>query len=260
MRRLGPAALVAVLAVSASASAETPKDAAADSVTATVLETEKLDQKTLDAAETAFFEGLVHYRGKRFEEAAQAFQKAWTLSRHRDMLFNVGQAREKLGDKVGAVEWYRAYLGTQPADETAVIHRVKQLGGESMIAKAETPKANVRSVDTRVERVEEGAGPWPWVAVGVATAATVGGAVVGLAALDEADAARSAALRADAVKYKDAAESGALTADLLFGVGALSAAAAVYLWLRADSLAAPAAEVELGATPTGGWLGVTGRF
>jgi tetratricopeptide (TPR) repeat protein len=92
-----------------------------------------LDQKTLDEAEATFFDGLGHYRAGRFEAAAQAFQKAHALTRHRDMLFNVARSRERMGDVPGAVEWYRAYLATQPADETAVIHKVRQLGAEPVV-------------------------------------------------------------------------------------------------------------------------------
>jgi tetratricopeptide (TPR) repeat protein len=240
-----------------SALAATP-EAAPEALQATVLETEKLDQKTLDAAEAAFFEGLVHYRAARYEQAAQSFQKAWSLARHRDMLFNVAQSREKLGDIKGAVEWYRTYLETRPTDETAVIHRIRQLGEEpNRVGTAPAPRVD----EVRVERVEAGAGPWPWVAAGVAVVAAAGGTVVGLGALDEASSARSATLRADAQKHKDAAESGALTADLLFGVSAVSAAAAVYLWWRADAATTGTeAALEVGAAPSGGWLGVTGRF
>ena len=223
-----------------------------------IREVEALDQKTLDQAETIFFEGLGHYRAGRFEPAAQAFQKAYTLSRHRDMLFNVARSREKLGDNKGAVEWYRAYLATKPADETAVIHKVKQLGGEPVAQ--EKGKELRPGVAGPVETVERGAGPWPWVAVGVAVAAAGAGTYLGFQALDEATAARDADVRSVAKKHKDSAESGALLADACFGAAAAAAGAAVFLWWRADAEAATAGQVEVSLVPGGGGLGFSGRF
>lgn len=223
-----------------------------------IREVEVLDQKTLDQAESAFFEGLGHYRANKFAEAAQDFQKAYTLSHHRDMLFNVARSREKLGDVAGAVEWYRAYLATQPADETAVIHRVKQLGGEPAVA--EPVKAHTSESVGPVETVEKGPGPWPWVAAGLSLAAVAGGTVIGFQALGEASDARDADVRSVAQKHKDSAESKALIADVCFGTAAVAAGAAVLLWWRADSAAATAGSIEVTWLPGGGALGYQARF
>lgn len=255
------AATLTALAVTAAATgvhAAGPAPAGPAAELTDIRETEALDQKTLDQAETIFFEGLGHYRAGRFEQAAQAFQKAYTLSRHRDMLFNVARSREKLGDNKGAVEWYRAYLATRPADETAVIHKVKQLGGDPVAP--EKAKEQRAEVTGPVETVERGAGPWPWVAVGVAVAAAGAGTFLGFQALDEASAARDADVRADAKKHKDSAESGALLADVCFGAAAAAAGAAVFLWWRADAEAATAGQVEVSLVPGGGALGFSGRF
>ncbi|MCK6569567.1 tetratricopeptide repeat protein [Myxococcota bacterium] len=216
-----------------------------------------LDQKTLDEAEAVFFDGLGHYRAGRFEAAAQAFQKAHALTRHRDMLFNVARSRERMGDIPGAVEWYRAYLATQPADETAVIHKVRQLGAEPV---AQAPAAAPTEEPVEVETIERGPGPWPWIAAGVGVAALAGGAVMGFQALGEAQSARDAEIRSTASKHKDTAESRALVADICFGTAALAAGTAVFLWWRADAEAAGAGRIDVGMIPGGGALGYSGRF
>ncbi len=249
--------LVAVVTSQAAMAAPAAPVPAVAVETTDIREIEALDQKTLDQAEATFFEGLGHYRANRFEEAALAFQRAYTLSHHRDMLFNVARSREKLGDVQGAVSWYRAYLATKPADETAVIHRLKQLGAEPVVAAPTAPKA----VEGPMTTVEQGAGPWPWVAAGVAVAAAGAGTVLGFSALGDADAARKAELRDVAKKHKSAAESSALTADLCFGASALAAGAAVFLWWRADAASAvPGGEIQVGALPGGGALGYSAHF
>lgn len=259
MTRLRPLSVVAAVLTAAPAWAAGP--AAAPTPTAELTDIREigaLDQKTLDQAESAFFDGLGHYRAGRYEQAAQAFQKAYSLSRHRDLLFNVAQSREKLGDVAGAVEWYRAYLATQPADETAVIHKVRQLGAEPVAAAPAKPQAP--EPVTPVETIEKGPGPWPWVAAGVGVAALAGGTVLGFQALSEASAARDADVRSKAKTHKDAAESKALIADMCFGAAAVAAGTAVFLWWRADSEAAGAGRIDVGYVPGGGSLGYTTAF
>ncbi len=209
----------------------------------------RLDQASLDRAEAQFFQGLGHYRAGRFEQAAVAFQGAYVLTKHRDLLFNVARSRERLGDKPGAIQWYQAYLATKPADETAVIHHIRQLGGEPA-GPAEPTGAPAQNPFVEGPRVvEEGPGPWPWVAAGTSLAALAAGTVLGLQALEEASSARSADTRAVATKHKDAAEGKALVADISFGVSALAAAAAVYLWWQADATATAEPHVEIGVVP-----------
>ncbi len=243
----GRAVLVALsLGVAVPAGAEEPAEAA---------ETVQLDQATLDAAESLFFAGLSDYRAGRFEKAAVAFQKAHVLTKHRDMLYNVARSRERLGDMLAAVDWYRAYLATKPADQTAVIHRIQQLGGEP------TPKAAPKLVKSKPTPegplvIEQGAGILPWVALGAGVVAFGAGTAFGMQALDSADSARGAELRSVASGHKDDAESKALIADVAFGVGAAAVGTAVYLWLRADAAAdGPSGHVEVGASADSAQVG-----
>lgn len=225
-----------------------------------------IDQATLDKAEQVFFEGLGHYRAERFEEAAVAFQKAYSLTRHRDLLFNVARSRERMGDKDGAIQWYRSYLGTNPADETAIIHRIRQLGGDpDAPAQGNDPAALVGKGEKTADPGETSSGsavPWPWILVGSGALATGAGVYFGLVALDEADSARAAADRGKANDHKAAAEDAALLADVAFGVGALAVGTAVVLWLQADKAPETRSAVQVGATPTpDGWrVGVGGTF
>lgn len=229
-------------------------------------ESEAIDQATLDQAEQVFFEGLGHYRNGRFEEAAVAFQKAYSLTKHRDLLFNVARSRERMGDSTGAVQWYRSYLATQPADETAIIHRIKQLGGDPTAPAADPvvgekpPKTPGGEAPTPT--AGGGAGAWPWLLVGAGALAAGAGTYFGLLALDDADAARDAVDRGKAEDLKASAESSALVADVAFGVGALAIGTAVVLWLRADSAPETRSDVQVGATPTAdGWrVGIGGTF
>lgn len=223
-----------------------------------------VDQATLDQAEQVFFEGLGHYRGERFEEAAVAFQKAYSLTKHRDLLFNVARSRERMGDKTGAVQWYRSYLATKPADETAIIHRIKQLGGDPT-APNDDPVVKVtppKKTTPEEPKTAAGAGAWPWLLIGTGVLAAGTGTYFGMVALDEADAARAAADRGKAEDLKSSAESAALIADVAFGVGALAIGTAVVLWLQADGTPDTQSDVQVGATPTrDGWqFGIGGRF
>ncbi len=224
-----------------------------------VREAASLDEGTLDRAEALFFEGLAHYHGGRFENAALRFQEAYVLTGHRDMLFNVARSRERLGDGKGAVRWYRSYLNTRPTDETAVIHRVRQLGGDPTPAEAPVKPIGPRA-PTGPRLVEVGAGPWPWVAAAAGVAATATGVALGVAALADAEAARAASDRSDAQRLKTSATDGALVADVLYGVGAAGIGVAVWLFLRADSKAAAQGRMELSAGPDGASLGWSTAF
>jgi hypothetical protein len=175
------------------------------------------------------------------------------------MLFNVARSREQLGDKEGAVRWYRSYLKTVPKDETAVIHRIRQLGGDPTPADAPVKPIGPRG-PTGPEVVEVGAGPWPWVATAVGVGATAVGIALGMNALTDAEAARASDVRSDAQTLKTSAESKALSADLLFGVGAASIGVAVWLFLRADKAASAEGRMELGATSDGATLGWSTTF
>lgn len=220
----------------------------------------ELDQQTLDQAETLFFQALASYRKGAFEQAAVDFQKAFVLTGHRDLLYNIARSRERLGDKKGAIEWYRAYLATKPSDETAVIHRIKQLGGEPTPEAANRPALREK-LDMEPPPAAGGPiDPWPWVALGVGVAAAGAGAYFGLAALDEAADARAAETRDEASPLRSDAESDALFADIAFATSAVAVGAAVYLFLRSDNTPSTDGQVQVGAGPDGIRVGLSGSF
>lgn len=228
---------------------------AVDDEPAIIAEVEALDQATLDQAETWFFQALGHYRQGRYEAAAIDFQKAYVLTAHRDLLFNVARSRENIGDTTGAVEWYRAYLATQPADQTAIIHRIRQLGGDPTPAPMKLDEIS-RAVDVDSPLVEGGDSPVaPWVALGVGVAVAGAGVYFGLDALDAAAQARAADTADEARPLKTRAEQSALFADLAFGAAAVAVGAAIVLWAIDGDDAETAGRLDLGLAPGGGYLG-----
>ena len=188
-----------------------------------------IDQSTLDKAESLFFKAFTFYQEKKYEQAAAYFQKAYTLIPHRDLLFNVARSREQMNDQEGAVEWYRAYLATQPIDETTIIHRLKLLGGKT------TAKVLPQDEKKNAKKLVEGpTSIIPWVAIGAGAVLAGVGIWSGMSALDYAEDARDAKIIGRYNTNKDEAESAALIADVSLGLGAIAIVTGFYLWYRAD--------------------------
>jgi tetratricopeptide (TPR) repeat protein len=225
--------------------------------------------KEIDQAESLFFSGFVAYQQKKYERAAELFQKAYSIVPYHDLLFNVARSREQLGDQSGAIQWYRAYLATKPIDETTVIHRLKLLGGDPTAKPLEAPV----EVDTTIREIAP-VSLTPWITFGIGVVFSGVGTYYGLTALDEATAARDAATQSKWSAHKKAAESAALTADITYVLGASALLAGVYLWIQQDQdqgkringevQAQPSAALlpplQLGVTPEGAQVGYRWSF
>ncbi len=202
-----------------------------------VRELEALDQDTLDRVEALFFEGLSHYRAEHFIEAANTFASAYKLAAHRDLLFNIARSKERGGDTPGAIEYYRAYLATDPADMTAVIHRVQLLGGDPTPMPLEGERSVPVSAAVLAEPVETKSSDFPWhFVIGGAGLAALGlGTWFGVSAISSADDARSTDIRSVAISARDDAQSAAFGADVSLTLGVITVATALYLWWRSAS-------------------------
>ena len=189
---------------------------------------DNVSQQVIDQAEDLFFKAFVLFQKKEYERAAELFQSAYALIPYHDLLFNVARSRELMGDKAGAVEWYRAYLATKPVDETTIIHRLKILGGET----TSMPLTQEQIAGPQVETAP--VSYWPWVSLTAGLAAGAAGVIYGLSAVDTAEQSRAAKLSADHERLKSQAESDALVADVSLAVSALAVGWTIYLWVSAD--------------------------
>lgn len=87
-----------------------------------------LADRTSDA-KARFGEAARAYREARYAEAITLFLEANALEPHPELIFNVGQAYEKLGDVPSALRSYREYLRLQPhaADRVTVEASIRNL-------------------------------------------------------------------------------------------------------------------------------------
>jgi tetratricopeptide (TPR) repeat protein len=229
---------------------------------------ETLSISQIEEAEALFFQGFVKFQGAKYEEAAELFQRAYTLVPHDDLLYNVARSRELLGDKSTAIQWYRAYLNTKPVDETTIIHRLKLLGGEP------TPQALASDVKGGPVVLTEVApvNVTPWLVTGLGVALAGVGVFYGLEASSFAEEARTSATKSDYRTYKSDAEGAAMIADLSFVGATLALGAGVYLLLSEDKKqgqqlnqdvevsASRLTPLKLNVTPQGAHVGYTWRF
>ena len=253
-----------------------------------------------DEAHRIFVEGDRKYSEGDYRSAAELFQKAYDLSGHPAMLFNLANAHERLGDERRALELLRRFeehaVGQQ---RIAVAKRIARF--EERLAQQEerareleeqrkasepTPRADPRPVETApadaaptahtgspehdVRPPRESATPvLGYALLGLGGVGLGLGGFFGLRALDarariEDECAPTAGGRlcpASAQSAVDADARDSLIADLGFAAGATAGALGLYLILtQSDAPSSAQLGVDLRPTPRGGSLRVKGRF
>jgi tetratricopeptide (TPR) repeat protein len=115
-------------------------------------------------ARTLFEKGSQAYREARYEQAIDLFRQAYELDPHPELVYNVGQAYEKLGDVSNALRSFREYLRQAPSasDKTSVEDRIKNL--ERRLSERGVQQVSVYSAPSGARVVLDGkqVGKTPW--------------------------------------------------------------------------------------------------
>lgn len=129
------------------------------------------DPEVADTQARAHYQtGERAYREGRFADAIEAFRQAHELSGRPELLFNIGQAADRLDDHAAAGEAFEAYLRERPdaPNRSYVEGRLSVLHRRTRVAAGN---------DTEAERSDDGAGIAPWLVVALAAAAAVSAGV-----------------------------------------------------------------------------------
>ncbi len=120
---LAPLRVEAATAPAASASTTTPAtgSAATTATTATVVNDEKA--ANLKRAEELFRNGERLYTEGSYESAILAFQECYELSREPQLLYNIGNAYERLGDFANSRRYLDQYRAFAPEKEREALSR-----------------------------------------------------------------------------------------------------------------------------------------
>ena len=212
-----------------------------------------------DAVAKGLFQaGAAAFEAGQFDEALRHFQAAYDRSPRPKLLFNIGQAADRLRKDEIALDAFLRYLAEVPEAEgreqiearvrvleQAVAEREAAAASEAAAQPAQpapTQNEDVKPARAAVEPSSNadpgGAFPWaPVVVLSVGVVAMVGGAAFGMTAKSEEDD-YALLMVADAVDAREAnallddAEGHATLANMLLGAGAaLTAVSAVWLLL-----------------------------
>lgn len=137
-------------------------------------------------ARTRFESGRLAFADGRFEDALHDFRRAYELSPRPRLLYNIGQAADRLRRSAEALEAFEQYLTRSPEAENRrdVEARIRVLRQEIERARTPVEPAVAPEAETSsVPSVEEAPAPadgggggrlWTWIVGGVGVAAAVG--------------------------------------------------------------------------------------
>lgn len=111
--RRAAVALAALLTLPSVAGAQAPPPRSSAKDTAALSGPER-DQRIRELMR----EGISEYRGNRLEQARDAFEQAWRLSRHLDIAASLADVEMKLGRYREAAEYWEYYIANMPPDRT----------------------------------------------------------------------------------------------------------------------------------------------
>lgn len=104
------------------------------------------DSEILKAAASHQEAGESFFRAGRFDLARVEFNAAYELSKHPDLLFNLGMTYEREGDKKLALAYFERYLSQNPGDAAtaAKVELLRASQAETVTAAQAPPKSEAR--------------------------------------------------------------------------------------------------------------------
>jgi tetratricopeptide (TPR) repeat protein len=241
-------------------------------------------------AREAYYTGDNHYAAGRYEEALKYFEKAYALSKRPQLLYNIANAYERMGDYEAAAGYLRKYLKSPDAEDvSSVRQRIRRLemnaeakdrevkeAKESRIKQAEIenkppvdpdPLPEVELRETTEDGARASRKP-AYLFLAGSGAAIITATIFGLAA--ESAAADAEEVCTGGGLCPETAEDAlnrerrfALIADVSLVVGLASAGVGVYLLLK-DSDDKEKKPTAVRVEPTlyrgGGGIGLSGHF
>lgn len=197
-----------------------------------------------DEARGAFAAGQAAYSAGRFAEALDYFERAYELTREPDLLYNIATVHDRLRHDAQALEAYRGYLEARPdAEDRANIEARIAVLEEAARSETQAPPAEVEpeaqaeaeaelasgeAIETAPSRAS-GAGPAPWIVVGVGGAFLVAGVALLVVTQVDLDAVSSGTRWADIEGAYDRVPILSATGWSLAGAG-LAAIAGGLIW------------------------------
>jgi tetratricopeptide (TPR) repeat protein len=227
---------------------------------------------TGDDALAIFERSKEAYRNGRFDEAAALLVRAYDLSPHAVMLYNLARAYEGSGRIDEALQAYRRYLQAEPhpPDRGAIEERCATLQREidqrADLQRQRDDEKQRAPADQAPHGAADRPGasnassPLPWVTLGTGGAALAAGVVMGLLSESEHRSASADPSAAGATSKQSTAESFATAANVCFVAGGLLAAGGLVWVILSPSSSARASSGALTVTPSPGGVVVGGRF
>lgn len=233
---------------------------------------QELSESERGEARALFEAGRVAFEAGRFEDALAHFERSYAISSLPELLYNIGQAADRMRNDVRALEAFEEYLRLRPDsdDRGAIEARITAIRGavaaRAPVESPDEPGDDGAIDDTAVgaagppgeeEQTASGADPGGWIVLGIGGAAAIAGAVL----LGLADAAaqevRSASAGTPWTDVRDAhasADTFGIAGAVLLAVG-VAAIGAGLVW---GIIGLSDGETEVAIGP--GSVALRGRF
>jgi tetratricopeptide (TPR) repeat protein len=215
--------LVGVLLLSSTVASETPVFAQP---------TKEEDEKAREMYE----EAESHYAAGEYEEAAELFLKAYKLTKYPELLFDLGNCFERMGDYEQAAKYLRRYLKSDEAEDiVSVRRRIKRLemALKRQDLQDQQAQPNVDKEVTVVPKKKEESGTpkyyWWYGGAGLALASGVGFSLAARSAGSTAeDHCVNGLCSTRGKKYVDRERNFALVADISYGLALVAGTVGLY--------------------------------
>lgn len=228
-----------------------------------------------EVARGLFQAGRASYDAGNYEDALKYFQQAFDLSQRPGLLYNVGQAADRLHRDAKTIEAFRLYLERVPAAENRAevegrlrtLERIVALESETEQAQTntnatdatatQTSNVNTQPLDTRVSE-SSGPGIAPWLVIGGSAAVLVTGVVltiVGAGQISDVEGAERGSAWSGVSSKADSGPTLATTGVVLTVLGAVGAAVGT-IWLVGSESEPASTALLIGP----GFVGIGGQL